>query len=245
MGVFMSGVLLEVCVDSPAGFNAAIAGGADRIELCSSLAVGGLTPSPGFMGFAAKSPRPSRAMIRPRVGDYIYSEDDIDVMRRDIDAARAAGLAGVVIGASLPSWHLDEKTITRLAEHAQGLELTLNRTVDMSPDPLAAVDMALALGFRSILTSGGSLKAPDGAETIAAMVRRAGDRLEILAGSGVSPDNVRQLIEKTGVRAVHGSFSAPWPDIDPQLVRFGYIAPDARETSAEAVRRVKTVLSQL
>ena len=157
----MSGVLLEVCVDSPVGLHAAVAGGADRIELCSSLAVGGLTPSPGFIALAAKSPRPSRAMIRPRVGNYVYSEDEIDVMRRDIDAVRAAGLAGVVIGASLASWHHDEKTITRLAKHAEGLELTLNRTVDLSPDPLAAVDMVAALGFRSILTSGGSLKAPD------------------------------------------------------------------------------------
>ena len=240
----MSGILLEVCVDSPVGLSAAVAGGADRIELCSSLAVGGLTPSPGFMALAAKSPRPSRAMIRPRVGDYIYSDDEIDVMRRDIDAVRAVGLAGVVIGASLASWYLDEKTIARLAKHADGLELTLNRTVDMSPDPLAAVDMALALGFRSILTSGGSLKAPDGVETIAAMVQRAGDRLEILAGSGLNPGNVRALVEKTGVRAVHGSFSAPWPDIDPQLVRFGYIASDARETSEEAVRRAKAALSQ-
>ncbi len=241
----MPRVLLEVCVDSPAGLKAAIDGGADRIELCSSLAVGGLTPSPGFIAFAAKTSRPARAMIRPRVGDYIYSEDEIDVMRRDIDAVRAAGLAGVVIGASLPSWHLDEKTITRLAEHAAGLELTLNRTVDMSPDPLAAVDLALSLGFRSILTSGGSLKAPDGIETIAAMVRRAGERLEILAGSGLNPDNARRLIERTGVRAVHGSFSAPWPAIDEKLVRFGYIAPDARETSLAAVRRMKAVLSEI
>jgi copper homeostasis protein len=241
----MPRVLLEICVDSPAGLKAAVEGGADRIELCSSLAVGGLTPSPGFMAFAAKSIRPSRAMIRPRVGDYVYSEDEIDVMRRDIDAVRAAGLAGVVIGASLPSWQLDEKTITRLAEHAAGLELTLNRTVDMSPDPLAAVDLALSLGFRSILTSGGSLKAPDGVETIAAMVRRAGDGLEILAGSGLNPDNARQLIERTGVRAVHGSFSAPWPDIDEKLVRFGYIASGARETSLAAVRRMKSVLLEL
>jgi copper homeostasis protein len=238
-------VLLEVCVDSPFGLNAAIAGGADRIELCSSLAVGGLTPSPGFMALAAKSPRPARAMIRPRVGDYVYSQSEIDVMRGDIDAARAAGLAGVVIGASLPSWHLDEKTIMRLAEHAKGLELTLNRTVDMSPDPLAAVDMVAALGFRSILTSGGSLKAPDGIETIAAMVRRAAGRVEILAGSGLNPDNVRAMVEKTGVREVHGSFAAPWPDIDQKLVRFGYIAPDARETSEAAVRRAKAALATL
>lgn len=238
-------VLLEVCVDSPVGLNAAIAGGADRIELCSSLAVGGLTPSPGFMALAAKSGRPARAMIRPRVGDYVYSEAEIDVMRGDIDAARAAGLAGVVIGASLHNWHLDEKTITRLAEHAKGLELTLNRTVDMSPDPLAAVDMVAALGFRSILTSGGSLKAPDGIQTIAAMVARAGTRVEILAGSGLNPGNVRMMVEKTHVREVHGSFAAPWPDIDEKLVRFGYIAPDARETSEAAVRQAKAALAAL
>lgn len=238
-------VLLEVCVDSPVGLHAAIAGGADRIELCSSLAVGGLTPSPGFMVLAAKSGRPARAMIRPRVGDYVYSEAEIDVMRGDIDAARAAGLAGVVIGASLPNWHLDEKTITRLANHAKGMELTLNRTVDMSPDPLAAVDMVAALGFRSILTSGGSLKAPDGIQTIAAMVQRAAGRVEILAGSGLNPGNVRMMVEKTGAREVHGSFAAPWPGIDEKLVRFGYIAPDARETSETAVRQAKEALASL
>jgi len=121
----------------------------------------------------------------------------------------------------------------------------LNRTVDMSPEPLVAVDMAIALGFRSILTSGGSLKAPDGADTIAAMVQRAGDRLEILAGSGLNPDNVRALVAKTGVRAVHGSFAAPWQGIDEKLVRFGYIAPEARETSESAVRKAKTALSQI
>ena len=242
----MPGILLEVCVDSVFGFNAAVAGGADRIELCASLAVGGLTPSPGFIAFASKSARPSRVMIRPRVGDYVFSEDEIDLMRRDIDAVRAAGLAGVVIGASRPDWHLDEKAIAKLAGHAKGLELTLNRTIDMAPDPAAAVDVALALGFDTILTSGGALKAPDGAETIAAMVARAGGRLEILAGSGLNPGNVQALVRKTGVRAVHGSFSAPWPgEIDPKLVRFGYIAPDARETSETTVRQVKAALADL
>ena len=242
----MPGILLEVCVDSVFGFHAAIAGGADRIELCSSLAVGGLTPSPGFIAFAAKSNKPSRVMIRPRVGDYVFSEDEIDVMRRDIDLVRAAGLSGVVIGASLPSWHLDEKAIAKLAGHAKGLKLTLNRTIDMAPDPVAAVDVAVALGFDTILTSGGALKAPDGADAIAAMAARAGGRLEILAGSGVNAGNVAALVKKTGVTAVHGSFAAPWPSaIDPKLVRFGYIGPDARETSEAAVRQVKAALSAL
>ena len=195
----MPNILLEVCVDSVFGFNAAIAGGADRIELCSSLAVGGLTPSPGFIAFAAKGSKPSRVMIRPRVGDYVFSEDEIDLMRRDIDLVRSAGLSGVVIGASRPDWHLDEKAIAKLAGHAKGLKLTLNRTIDMAPDPVAAVDVAVALGFDTILTSGGALKAPDGAETIAAMVARAGGRLEILAGSGVNAGNAAALVKQTGV----------------------------------------------
>jgi copper homeostasis protein len=227
------------------GLHAAVAGGADRIELCSSLAVGGLTPSPGFIALAAKSPRPSRAMIRPRVGDYVYSEDEIDVMRRDIDAAREAGLAGVVIGANLKSGQLDEKTTARLAQHAVGLELTLHRSVDLMPRPLEAVDIAIALGFRTILTSGGQLKAPDGVETVAAMVARAGDHLEILGGSGLNPGNVVGFIQKTGVKAVHGSFSAPWPEIDPNLVRFGFIGNDARETSRDTVRRVREAIDSL
>jgi copper homeostasis protein len=241
----MPHILLEVCVDDPIGFNAAIEGGADRIELCSSLSVGGLTPSPGFMAFAAKGARPSRAMIRPRVGSYVFSEDEIDVMRRDIDAAREARLAGVVIGANLKSGQLDEKTTARLAQHAVGLELTLHRSVDLMPRPLEAVDIAIALGFRTILTSGGQLKAPDGAETVAAMVARAGDRLEILGGSGLNPGNVAAFIQKTGVKAVHGSFSAPWPEIDPNLVRFGFIGNDARETSRDTVRRVREAIDSL
>jgi copper homeostasis protein len=241
----MPHILLEVCVDSPAGFNAAVEGGADRIELCSSLSVGGLTPSPGFMAFAAKGARPSRAMIRPRVGSYVFSEDEIEMMRRDIDAAREAGLAGVVIGANLASGALDEKTTARLAQHASGLELTLHRSVDLMPRPLEAVDIAIALGFRTILTSGGQLKAPDGAETVAAMVARAGDRLEILGGSGLNPGNVAAFIRKTGVKAVHGSFSAPWPEIDPNLVRFGFIGNDARETSRDTVSQVREAIDNL
>ena len=242
----MPRILLEVCVDSVFGFNAAVAGGADRIELCSSLGVGGLTPSPGFIAYAAKSKTVSRVMVRPRVGNYVFSEDEIDMQRRDIDLVRSAGLAGVVIGASRPDWHLDETAIRKLAEHAKGLKLTLNRTIDMAPDPVAAVDVALGLGFDTILTSGGALKAPDAMDVIAAMVARAAGKLEILAGSGVNAGNVATLVKKTGVTAVHGSFAAPWPGvIDPKLVQFGYIAPGARETSEDAVRQVRAALSAL
>ncbi|HEX4106021.1 MAG TPA: copper homeostasis protein CutC, partial [Rhizomicrobium sp.] len=97
----------------------------------------------------------------------------------------------------------------------------------------------------TILTSGGQLKAPDGADTVAAMVARAGDRLEILGGSGLNPGNVVAFIKKTGVKAVHGSFSAPLPNIDQNLVRFGFIGNDARETSRDTVRRVREAIDSL
>jgi copper homeostasis protein len=241
----LAAILLEVSVDNPAGFKAAVAGGADRIELCSSLSLGGLTPSPGLMALAASSSCPSRAMIRPRAGGFTYSEDEIDVMRRDIDAVRAAGLAGVVIGANLPSGLLDEPVLARLTQHAAGLEVALHRSIDLTPEPLAAVELARELGIHTILTSGGCTNALDGAETIVALTRHAGGHLEILAGAGLNPDNVARFIEMTGVRAVHSSCSMPWRDPDPCAVRFGFIAADARQTDLATVQRMKRVLSQL
>jgi copper homeostasis protein len=238
-------VLLEVSVDSPAGVNAAVAGGADRIELCSALYLGGLTPSPGLMAFAASSPCASRAMIRPRAGGFTYSEDEIDVMRRDIDAVRAVGLAGVVIGANLASGRLDEEVLARLTQHATGLEIALHRSIDLTPEPLVAVDLARELGIRTVLTAGGCASALDGAETIASLTRRAGDDLEILAGSGLNPDNVARFIEMTGVRAIHSSCSTPWQDPEPRALRFGFIGAHARATDLATVKRMKRVLSQL
>src|SRR5690606_30778488 len=105
---------LEICIDSPSGHAAAIAGGADRIELCSALALGGLTPSPGLMARAAKAPIPVHALIRPRAGDFSFTEDEIATMEADIDAARAAGLRGVVLGATHADGTLDAETLRRL-----------------------------------------------------------------------------------------------------------------------------------
>ncbi|RVJ14613.1 copper homeostasis protein CutC, partial [Sinorhizobium medicae] len=117
----MNRILLEVCVDDPDGLEAAVAGGADRVELCSALCAGGLTPSPGLMSAAGMPPVPVYAMIRPRAGDFVYDAADLEVMRRDIDAARAAGLAGVVLGASRADGRLDARMLTKLAGHAAGM----------------------------------------------------------------------------------------------------------------------------
>ncbi|HEY3815103.1 MAG TPA: copper homeostasis protein CutC [Caulobacteraceae bacterium] len=233
----MPAITVEVCVDDASGLAAAIAGGAHRIELCSALAIGGLTPSAGFMQLAAKSPIPVFAMIRPRAGSFVYSAEELDVMRADIDAAAQAGLAGVVLGVSAASDALDAQTSAALVAHARkaGLPATLHRAIDLTPDPVAAVDAAVDAGFERILTSGGRRNAPAGADTIAAMVQRAGERLSIMAGAGVRADNAADLVRHTGVREVHGSCNGAPTERNLRLVELGFSNPSARVTVAEEV----------
>ena len=197
----MSAVTLEICIDGADGLIAAVAGGADRIELCSALALGGLTPSPGLMTLAARAPVPVYAMIRPRAGDFVFSPAEIDQMRREIDAAREAGLAGVVLGASEPGGALDEALLARLAAHAEGLGRTLHRAFDLVPDRAAALETAVALGFERILTSGGAAKAGDALPELAALVKQAAARISVMPGSGVRPDNAAAIIAATGTTA--------------------------------------------
>ncbi len=240
-------ILLEVCVDTPAGLAAAIAGGADRIELCAALALQGLTPAPGLMAIAAQAPIPIYPMIRPRNGDFCYDAGDLDAIRRDIDAVRAYGLAGVVIGANLPDGQLDLPALELLVTHAQGLGLTLHRSFDLVPDQAIALEAAVALGFERILTSGGALTAEGGAEAIAALVEQAAGRIAILAGAGVRPGNVADLVRRTGVREVHGSFGGPAPGADPdsKLGRMGFVPPQLRDTDAAAVAQAVRILREL
>ncbi len=233
----MTAITVEVCVDDATGLAAAIAGGAHRVELCSALAVGGLTPSPGFMRLAANSPIPVYAMMRPRAGTFVYGADEIDLIRGDIDAAAGAGLPGVVLGASTASGALDAETCAALVTHAHGagLAVTLHRAIDLTPDPVAAVDAAVEAGFERILTSGGARTATEGAEFIAAMVTRAAGRISIMAGSGVNAGNVAELVRRTGVREVHGSCSRPAAKADARVLALGFADPHARVTVAAEV----------
>lgn len=240
-------ILLEVCVDTPAGLAAAIAGGADRIELCAALALQGLTPAPGLMALAAEAPIPIYPMIRPRNGDFCYDAGDLDAMRRDIDAVRAHGLAGVVIGANLPDGQLDLAVLEILVEHSRGLGMSLHRSFDLVPDQSVALEAAVALGFERVLTSGGALTAQAGAERIAALVEQADGRIGILAGAGVKPSNVAELVKRTGVREVHGSFSGPIPGAEPgsKLNEMGFVPPELRDTNEAAVAEAVRILRDL
>jgi copper homeostasis protein len=234
------GMMLEVCVDTVAGLEAAVAGCADRIELCSALALGGLTPSTGLMHHAAGCGVPVMAMIRPRAGGFVWSEAELQVMEADIAAARAAGLTGVVLGASLPDGRLDVVTLARLVGAAGGMDLTLHRCFDLVPDMAAALEEAVALGFRRILTSGGKATAEAGAGRIAALIGQAAGRVAIMPGAGVSARNVRDFIA-LGARELHGSCSVSI-EVDGPGITLGFGPAVERRTDAETVRAVKRAM---
>lgn len=150
------GRVLEICVDDPLSLAAAVAGGADRIELCSALAMGGLTPSPAFVAQAVKTGLPVHAMVRPRAGDFRYDADEIALMSDEIVRLREMGVAGVVVGAADDERRLNERALARFRDAANGIVLVLHRVIDLAPDPCSAVCLAATLGFDFVLTSGGA-----------------------------------------------------------------------------------------
>jgi copper homeostasis protein len=232
-------ILLEVCVDSPAGLAAAISGGADRIELCSALELGGLTPTPGLIGQAAVSPIPVYAMIRPRPGNFIFGEADIDAMLREIDAVRAAGLAGVAFGANLANGQLDYTRLERLIRQCSGLGATLHRAFDLVPDLAEAIDTAIELGFERILTSGRSPTALDGIGDLEATFELAAGRIKVMPGSGMNIGNIGALQDRLPLEEIHSSCTATAPVLSEAARRLGFESASQRQTSVELVRALK------
>lgn len=237
----MAKILLEVCVDDPAGLAEAIAGGADRIELCAALSLGGLTPSLGLMQLAAQSGALCYAIIRPRAGDFSYTVAEVAVMCADIRAARQAGLKGVVLGASHPDGRLNEAALRVLLDEAIGLDTTLHRCIDLTPNKPEAVAIAKALGFRRILTSGGALTAAEGAETLAAMMQAAGQELIIMPGSGVSLETLPKL-SHLPLREIHASCSSPLPS-GGEARAFGFQSGSEKRTDRAKVAALKAALA--
>ncbi|MGO4437092.1 copper homeostasis protein CutC [Rhizobium sp. RAF56] len=233
---------LEVCVDDIAGLHAAVEGGADRIELCIALSLGGLTPGPGLMAAAARHPVPAYAMIRPRAGDFRFSSDELEIMKGDIDAVRRAGLAGVVLGASLVDGSLDVEMLEVLATHAEGLGKTLHRAFDLVPDPIEAIEIAVRLGFERILTSGGERSAAEGIEALERAIALASGRISIMPGSGINLQTIEALVPRLAVSEIHASCSVAAEPADIRAVTLGFAPANARRTSAATVRALKAAL---
>ncbi|PFG46271.1 copper homeostasis protein [Vibrio sp. ES.051] len=197
---------IEVCIDNIESLHYAIASGATRIELCSSLALGGLTPSYGFMQQAAKlSTVPIYAMIRPRQGDFLYREEEIDMMRWDIEAAHQAGLDGVVLGVLSQEGDIHIPFSKALCEFAQelGLGVTFHRAFDQCRNAQSALEEIISLGCERILTSGLAPSALQGIDELQALVSQAQGRIAIMAGAGVNANNVRALVDTTQVPEIH------------------------------------------
>ncbi len=198
--------LLEVCAGSYASCMAAARGGADRLELCANLVIGGTTPSPALARQVLRDCRlPVNVLIRPRFGDFLYDEAEMEQMVLEIKAFRALGVNGVVIGALTPDGCLDLEKMKRLMDAAGDLEITLHRAFDMTRDPFQSLEEAVALGCKTILTSGQAPSAPEGAALLKELNARAAGRITIMAGSGVKSGNLPALHEATGILAFHAS----------------------------------------
>lgn len=196
--------MLEACVDSVESALSAQAGGADRVELCDNLLEGGTTPSAGLIALCCERLRiPVHVLIRPRGGDFVYSELELDVMRRDIAVARQHGAAGVVLGALLPDGAIDVPHMRALIAAARPLAITFHRAFDFTVDPDQALDDLIALGVDRLLTSGQAPTAVEGTGILARLVRRAAGRITIAAGGGVAEETIVRLVEQTGVDEVH------------------------------------------
>lgn len=196
-------------MDTAAGI-AACAGLVDRIELCAGLDLGGVTPGAGLMQAARDSGLETHVLIRPRTGDFAMDTADLRAACADIAAARRMGLAGVVIGAA-QGGALDVAALRQMADAAQDLHLTLHRVIDVLGDPEAALEQVIALGFGRVLTSGGATSAITGAARIRTLQVQAGDRLSVMAGSGVTAKTAATLVAQTGVTDVHASCTSTRP----------------------------------
>lgn len=232
---------LEICVDSHAGLAAAIEGGADRIELCAALDLGGLSPSLSLLKAAQDCPVPVYVMVRPRPGDFVYTSDEVAGMCAEIAQIRDLGLAGVVLGAG-SSDGLDVATLDTLVAAADGLCNSLHRVIDVVEDRSLAVRIAGDLGFERVLTSGGMPKAIDGLEAIASMVATAPEGLSVMPGGGVTPENAADILRRTGAREIHGSASRITAAGSSKLRDLNFIGDRKRETDAATVRALKNAI---
>lgn len=199
---------LEICVDSLASAEAAKLGGADRIELCADLAVGGTTPPQALIeACLAMGGPPIMLMVRPRAGDFLYQQEEVRMMKRSILLAKELGVQGVVFGLLTRDGKIDEDNTRRLIEAARPLEVTFHRAFDVCRDPYAGLDILLELEVDHLLTSGQAPDAEKGIPLLRDLVNRADADLQVMAGAGVRSLNVAHIIRETGVTACHASGS--------------------------------------
>jgi copper homeostasis protein len=245
-------VLIEICVDSVASAVAAERGGAGRVELCSDLLEGGITPSAGLIAAVrSKISIGLQVIIRPRGGDFRYEAEEMEVMKRDIDVCKNLGADGVVLGILDAQGQVNVEETRQLVELSHPLNVTFHRAFDMASDLSAALEDVCATGAHRLLTSGGEVSCVHGMDTIAGLVRSAGGRIAIMAGGGIRPNDVAKIVEHTGVGEIHVGLSSPLAS--PMLYRNPRVslgkAPGGEyqrtQVLEESVRKLQRAISQL
>jgi copper homeostasis protein len=244
-------MICEVCVDSVAGVRAAKAAGADRFELCADLLEGGITPSRGMIRQAKTIVGIGlHVMIRPRGGDFLFDDDEFAVMRSDIETAKAEGADGVVIGLLTAEGEVDVGRTRELISLARPLSITFHRAFDMTPEPFRAIETLIELGVDRVLTSGQEGSVLDGLPLIVELVERAGNRIVIMPGGGITERNVDRVVASAKPREIHFAALDPVPSgmrfRRPYVFMGGELRPpeyDRFDTSAASIRSVIAKLS--
>lgn len=214
------GFMFEMCVTSSQGIKVATHLAAQRIELCSALSEGGLTPSYGLIKFAcdhcALTNTKVNVLIRPRAGDFIYTLEELNIMRTDILQAKGMGVNGVVLGCLTPEGSVDKDAMHYLMEASEGMDVTFHRAFDVCANREETLELLINMGVKRVLTSGGMGDALEGADNLKRLQDQGSRRIAIMAGAGVTSHNIAQIAKISGIKEFH--FSAK--DEEPSMMRF-------------------------
>lgn len=242
-------IKLEICVFSINDVLSAIKGGADRLELCASYLEGGITPSHATITETFKYIDPLNVvvMIRPRGGNFIYSDAEFEVMKKDIVHCKELGVKNVIFGIIKGDGNLDITRNKQLVDLASPMHCTLQRAFDLTTEPFVALEDAINCGFKRILTSGQKASVLQGTQLIKQLIEVAGNRIDILPGAGITSENVLKLIKETGCAEVHTSakmYEKPDTDQTFQFREGIYDFTKLIVTDAEEVKKIKEIINQ-
>jgi len=201
---------VEICVDSAAGAFAAERGGADRVELCDDLLEGGTTPSAGCIKVVRRGLKIGlQVIIRPRGGDFLYDDTEMEVMRQDIQMAKDFGADGVVIGCLTAEGDIDQARTGELIQLARPMNVTFHRAFDMCREPVKALEELISMGVNRVLTSGQESSCLEGLELLCTLQKQAAGRIIVMPGGGITPRNIQRIVSDSGVSEVHLSARGP------------------------------------